>query len=143
MSGTEDLLLQSIEWLVDHNQPIPPDILEELKEAGIPVNQAKYTNFLIDGMKVEVEAIKTSIQKPPAVPIVNIDLDLISVKLTELIALLGKPVPEKSIKIPEQKAPVVNIRMPRVKSTTQKFQRDPQTREIVSSQTFYEYEQGE
>jgi len=140
MSGTEDLLLQSIEWLVDHNQPIPPDILEELKEAGIPVNQAKYTNFLIDGMKVEVEAIKTSIQKPPAVPIVNIDLDLISVKLTELIALLGKPVPEKSIKIPEQKAPVVNIRMPRVKSTTQKFQRDPQTREIVSSQTFYEYE---
>ena len=142
MSDIEEVLLQSVEWLVDHNQPIPEDILEELKGAGIPVNQAKYANFLLDGIRAEVEAIKTSYtkQEPLDPPIVNIDLDVIGVKLAELIELLSKPVPEKSIKIPEQKAPVVNIRMPRVKSTTQKFQRDPQTREIVSSQTFYEYE---
>ena len=140
MSDVEEVLLQSVEWLVDHNQPIPEDILEELKTAGIPVNQAKYANFLLEGVKAEVEAIKSQLkpQDPLDPPIVNIDMESISVKLAELIKILS--IPKKDIKIPEQKAPVVNVRTPRVRSTKQKFIRDPNTREIISSETTYEYE---
>ena len=140
MSDIEEVLLQSVEWLVDHNQPIPEDILEELKGAGIPVNQAKYANFLLEGVKAEVEAIKANLktQDPLDPPIVNIDMESISVKLAELIKILS--IPKKDIKIPEQKAPVVNVRTPRVRSTKQKFTRDPHTREIISSETTYEYE---
>lgn len=140
MSDIEEVLLQSVEWLVDHNQEIPADILEELKGAGVPVNQAKYANFLLEGMKTEVDAIKSQLktQEPLDPPIVNIDMESISVKLAELIKILS--IPKKDIKIPEQKAPVVNVKTPRVRSTKQKFIRDPNTREIISSETTYEYE---
>jgi hypothetical protein len=68
-------------------------------------------------------------EQPPAQITVNVPPAQITI-----------PKPQINVTVPEQKAPVVNIKMPRIKKSKQSVKRDPQSREIISTETSNEYE---
>ncbi len=110
MSKAQKTLLESVQWLIDHDEPIPPDLMAELRAAGIPVNSAQHASNMLEGIKAEVAAIRAQIEAPPAtIPITQVNFEPILSRLDALLDKLASISPNITVDVPKQPAPVINV----------------------------------
>lgn len=108
MSGTKEYIEQSVQWLIKNDMPIPPDLVEELHEAGLstdlPPTQLELVRQQVKVIETNLESIRESSKAIP------LDLEPLLAEIRNLAGLLSTlPAPQVTVNIPEQPAPVVNV----------------------------------
>jgi hypothetical protein len=104
----KEYIEQSVQWLIKHDMPIPPDLVEELHEVGLssdlPPTQLELVRQQVKIIETQIEGIKESAKAVP------LDLEPLLTEIRNLGSLLSSlPVPQVTVNVPEQPAPVINV----------------------------------
>jgi len=124
---TQEYLLESVQWLKDHNEPIPPDLLSQLKKSGIVVDGMVNNTDTLENLKKEIEVVR---KKVDATPITKEDFASLMNVIVE--AIRAMPAPKVTVAAPTQRGP-------KIAREIQKINRDAEGY-ITSTETQIIYE---
>lgn len=164
MNDTQKYLIESIQWLKDHNEPIPPDLLSGLKKAGIEVDEVVSNADALESLKKEIDILKDMVKSTPMTkedfvsifgsfieilkaspaPVVNVDAAKVNVPATVVNVPATKQITKEDMtplftKLIESIKAMPVPKTPKIKKEIQTIKRDKEGY-ITSTETTIEYE---
>lgn len=127
-----EYILNSIQWLQDHNIPVPADIIDELKKSGIKIDDYQINSKTLESIRLEIEEIKkkVSISEGNTSEFVG--------RLDEIVKSI-KSMPAPILKLNDQIRPIINLTTPKPTREVQRIIRDSQGN-ISSTETTFFYD---